>query len=118
MKQPRNLASQNKTLFISELPYPHVTYIIAAHGQFNNLLENDIEKLPTKRYLEKLHSLYDLDIFSLNTSQNSNINPDFQYNNQICANYYLPSCFNDLKKHLKIHPFQLYIIILEVCNCT
>jgi len=45
-----------------------------------------------------MHSLYDLDIFSLNTSQNSNINPDFQCNNRICANYYSPSSFNVLKK--------------------
>ena len=71
---------------------------VASHGQFNNLLETDKRFLPTKRYLDKLHSLYDLDIFSLNMRQNTDINPDFQCQNQISANYYSPYSFNDLKK--------------------
>jgi len=32
----------------------------------------------------------------MNSSQNSNIDPDFQFNNQICTNYYSPSSFSNV----------------------
>ena len=80
---------------------------VASHGQFNNLLETDKRFLLTKRYLDKLHSLYDLDIFSLNMRQNTDINPDFQCQNQISANYYLPYSFNDLKKVAENSSFSI-----------
>ena len=41
------------------------------NSQFNNL---DTSSLPTKKYLEKLFSFHDFDLFSLNTA--SSINPD------------------------------------------
>ena len=52
-----------KSLF-KELPY-HNYNIVNSHGRFNNLLRT---KLPSKRILENLPSLYDLDIFKLNTA--------------------------------------------------
>ena len=52
-----------KSSIRSELPYANAD-IIRAHGQFNNMLNSD---LPTKKYLDKLHSIYDLDLFCLNT---------------------------------------------------
>ena len=55
--------------------------------------------LPTKRTLDKLHSIYDFDLFSLNSTVNSNIDPDLQsFHNQIRANYYSPYSFNERKQ--------------------
>ena len=54
-----------------ELPHFGVNHFVPLHGQFNNL---NTTFLPTKKYLEKLSSIHDLDLFSLNTA--SNINPD------------------------------------------
>ena len=54
-----------------ELPYFGVNHFVPLHSQFNNV---NITSLPTKKYLEKLSSFHDLDLFSLNTA--SNINPD------------------------------------------
>jgi hypothetical protein len=53
-----------------ELPYNNVN-ILECHGQFNNSIATN---LPTKKELDKLCSIYDLDLFNLNT--NTNINPD------------------------------------------
>ena len=44
--------------------------IIQAHGQFNNSLNSD---LSIEKYLDKLCSLYDLNLFSLNTQNNLNL---------------------------------------------
>ena len=43
--------------------------LVLAHGQFNNSLKSE---LSTKRDLDKLHSLYDLDLFNLNTAFDTN----------------------------------------------
>ena len=44
---------------------------MTVHGEFNNLLTEN--RLPTKKSLDKLHSLYDFDFFKLNTRQSINI---------------------------------------------
>ena len=81
---------------LQELPYYGVSDLISCHGQFNNTLSYD---LPTKKYLEKLSSLYDLDLFSLNVREN--INPDLNLINQhIQSNYYSPHSFNVLRNRL------------------
>jgi hypothetical protein len=61
-----------KSLF-RELPL----YIVQSHGQFNNSLTNE---LPTKRYLNKLPCMYDIDFFNLNvnSSTNSDRNSNFE----------------------------------------
>ena len=64
------LNSQRRSLF-HELPY-FGQNITLAHGQFNNCLSCH---LPSKKYLETLCSIYDLDLFSLNTGEAHN--PDF-----------------------------------------
>ena len=51
----------NKVL-IRELPYHGINHI-QFHGQFNNNLQSS---LPTKKYLERLTSIHDLDLFNLN----------------------------------------------------
>ena len=40
------------------------------HSRFNNLLQSNIR---SKRYLDKLTSLYELDLFKLNTLCNSDV---------------------------------------------
>lgn len=51
---------------LKELPY-----LADFHGRFNNLLQSNIR---SKRYLDKLTSLYELDLFKLNTLCNSDVN--------------------------------------------
>ena len=53
---------------LKELPYLN---ILNCHGQFNNLLSDE---LPTKKYHEKLSRIHDLDLFTLNVRED--INPD------------------------------------------
>ena len=77
---------------LHELPYYGVSDLISCHGQFNNTLSC---ALPTKKYLEKLSSLHDLDLFTLNVRDN--INPDLNLrNHRIQSNYYSPHSFNVL----------------------
>ena len=47
---------------LRELTYNGIN-IVYAHGQFNNSLPSQI---PTKKYLERLISIFDVDIFNLN----------------------------------------------------
>ena len=53
------LNEKNQNYFCN-LPYSNYN-IIQIHGQFNNLMP-DIN-LPSKRYLERLPSCYDIDLF-------------------------------------------------------
>ena len=62
----------NNAMF-RELPY-HGVNILASHGQFNKSLSSIHI---AKNYLDKLTSLYDLDLFNLNTNPYSDINPDY-----------------------------------------
>ena len=83
----------SKSLF-RELPYTSVSDIAPYHGQFNNVIDNS---LPTKKYLDKLSSLHDLDLFFLNIQNSINSNSDLFYDN-IKIHYYSPHSFNLLKK--------------------
>ena len=78
----KNVCRANKSL-LKNFPYWNVD-IIRTHGQFNNSLNSD---LLTKNYLDKLRSLHELYIFSLNTQ--SSINPDSNLNNQQIRSQYL-----------------------------
>ena len=101
-KQENNL---RKKLF-QELPY-YGANLANTHGQFNNCL---LSPLTSKNNLEKLSSLYHLDLFSLNTSVDVNINPDINAVNQhISCRYYLPNSFHNLKSSHKkwAHGFSI-----------
>ena len=85
-----NKVKSAKLLF-QELPYNGVN-IIYSHGQFTNSLEL---QLPTKKYLERLVSIHDLDLFSVNA--HSSIDPDYNALNGIVrCKYYSPSTFTQL----------------------
>lgn len=73
---------------MKELPYygKNITY---CHGEFNNLLLD--RTLPTKKDLDKLHSLHDMDLFNLNTRH------CFDSDQKIRSNYYSPYSFKTLK---------------------
>ena len=92
----RSICSANNSILnFNVLPYLNVD-IIRAHGQFNNSMNSD---LPTKKYLDKLRSLHDLDLFSLNAQ--SNINPDSNLGNQqIRSQYFSPHSFCKFKNSL------------------
>ena len=84
--------------YLKELPYFNVD-LVQAHGQFNNSLES---LLPTKKYLDKLSSIYDLDLFSLNID--SNLNPDCNFAvQQIRCQYFSPPSFSMFKNTLKVN---------------
>ena len=63
------------------------------HGDFNNSLNSNLR---TKAQLERLNSLHDLDLFSLNTNPNI-INFDYNIPVTTChSNYYSPHSFKQL----------------------
>ena len=83
----------NKNL-LRELPY-YGANIVVVHGLFNN--SASISRTPNV-YLEKLHSLYDLDLFSLNRRIDTSINPDYNILSQHFRSlYYSPNSFYNLK---------------------
>ena len=73
------------------MPYSNQN-IIQCHGQFNNLIN-----LPSKRYLERLPSFHDIDLFSLNLDLNFNSNLESPLFHPIRRKYYSPHNFNQLK---------------------
>ena len=80
-----------------ELPY-FGQNITLAHGQFNNCIQ--ASHLPTKKYLEKLTSIYDLDLFRLNAAKTLDPDNDNLYYNRIQNRYYSPHSFNKFKTEL------------------
>ena len=85
---------RNRKLFLKELPYYNFTgNLTLYHGQFNNsLIQN---QLPTKRQLENLNGLHDLDLFRLNSNLDDSLNINNNlFNQQIYSRYYSPYNFN------------------------
>ena len=73
-----------------ELPYYGQDFI-SFHGRFNNSNNNT---LPTKKYLDNLTSIYDLDLFSLNTRNAVDTHDNFH---KIYSNYYSPHSYSVIK---------------------
>ena len=70
--------------------------IAYADGQYNNSLPSQIT---SKKYLERLTSIFDVDIFNLN-DDNSLIDPGLNcVFKSICCKYYSPLSFNQQFKH-------------------
>ena len=83
---------------LRELPYFSYTgNIIQIHGQFNNSLSTPCK---TKRDLDKFTCLYDLDLFSLNTDLDFNLNPANQSFVRVPSRYYFPHSFRQMKTKL------------------
>jgi len=76
---------------LKELPYYDVN-IPLVHGQFNNSLDSPYT---SKKYLDNLPGLFDLDIFNLNNTTNLHIDPDHNIvNSQIRCRYFSPHSFH------------------------
>ena len=90
---------------LRELPYNGIN-IVYAHGQFNNSLPS---QTPSKKYLERLTSFFDVDIFNLNYD-NSLVDPDLNcLFKSIRCGYYSPAQTLSLFQHL---------FLLVVLECT
>ena len=94
----------NKSL-LKELPYFNLTSCLPSlHGQFNNIF---LGNLPSNRDVESLPSLYDLDIFSLNTNLDHVYNPNLKLSSQrLQSGYYSSHSFKQVcstfaKQHAK-----------------
>lgn len=95
MKGSKAVAEKSARLTLKELPFFSYTgNLIQIHGQFNNSLSTFCK---TKRDLDKLTCLYDLDLFTLNTVLDCNLNPDNQSFVRIPSRYYSPHSFRQMK---------------------
>ena len=105
----------SKALF-RELPY-NGQNIRQCRGSFNNLMP--IENLPSKKYLDRLPSLNDIDLFSLNADF-VNKNSDLEYSSirLVRCKYYSPHSFSLLTNKLDKQVFrsQLTLFHNNVCS--
>ena len=80
------------------LPYFTCSGCLAEiHGQFNSSV---LTTYKTKKELEKLTSLYDLDLFSLNTTVDYNLSSAEYSSNTITSRYFSPHSFKEMKTKL------------------
>ena len=99
MASAKNNARINKAN-IRELPFYNLNSL-----DFHNLFTNDSSySPPTRRYLDRLTSIHNLDLFSLNT-RDKNSEFEFDLNpNVVRSNYYSPHSFNNMKNNLNNNP--------------
>jgi len=79
---------------LKELPYfSYNGDLSQIHGRFNNSFS-----IPWKseRDLDKLISLYDIDLFSLNTTLDYNLNPFIQSFYKLFSKYFSPNSFRQM----------------------
>ena len=117
MRTHNKQAEKNNKCTLRELPYFSYRGDLASlHGRFNNSLSST---KPTKRNLEKLTSLYDLDLFSLNNDNVSNPEELFPY---IRSKYYSPHSFEELKNSLQNkeieQSFSIFHNNIRSINCN
>ena len=80
------------------LPYYSYSGCLAEmHGQFNSSVSTTCK---SKKELEKLTGLNDLDLFSLNTTLDYNLNPVDYSSNIITSRYFSPHSFKEMKTKL------------------
>ena len=87
-----------KALF-RELPY-NGQNIRQCHGSFNNLMP--IENLSSKKYLDRLPSLNDIDLFRLNADNVNNNDLEYSSIRPVRCKYYSPHSFSILTNKLSI----------------
>ena len=100
MKLRRNKSEERaRKLLLSELPYFNFRGNLAFYqGQFNKSIPTDWWP---RRNLDKLNSLYDLDIFSLNSNMDAYLNTEFNLPNQrMQSRYFSPHSFKMFKQNL------------------
>ena len=105
MASEKQQAKINKSLR-REMPY-FGKIVSVCHGKFNNLLP--FSNLPSKKYLENLPSLYDVDLLSLNFTKNSD--HDLTAFPFIRCKYYSPHSFNLLKQRNFRYKRSFYTVL-------
>ena len=101
MKKCNRTIANDLRSTLKELPYFNFTGDLAAfHGQTNNSVTT-LSK--SKRNLDRLPGLYDLDLFSLNSGFDQNFNPDNNLiNSRIQSRYFSPHSFNILNNKISL----------------
>ena len=91
-----------------ELPYYNYTGSLTMHyGQFNNSVMDKHQ--PTKYELQNLPSLYDINLFDLNTILDSNISTcENLHNNQIKSTNFSPHAFHHAKSKWPKNCFSVF----------
>ena len=88
-------ADKSRRSLLKELPYFSFGGDLSMiHGQFNNSF---VTLCKTRRNFDKLSSIYDLDLFYLNTHIDYNLSPLGQSHMQIHSRYFSPHSFRDMK---------------------
>ena len=97
-----------RKILLKELPYYNYTgSLVMLYGQFNNILMDKHQ--PTKYELQNLPSLYDINLFGLNTILDSNISPyENLHNNQIKSRYFSPHAFHHAKPKWPNNCFSVF----------
>ena len=107
---PNSVQTKLTTALFRELPYS-CQNIRQCHGSFNNLMP--IENLPSKKYLDHLPSLNDIDLFSLNADNVNNSDLEYSSIRPIQCKYYSPLSFSLLTKKLKKQVFQSQLTLFH-----
>ena len=88
-------ADKSRRSLLKELPYFSCGGDLSMiHGQSNNSF---VTLCKTRRNLDKLSSIYDLDLFNLNTRIYYNLSPSGQSHMRIHSRYFSPHSFRDMK---------------------
>ena len=113
MKLRRNKTEEKaRKLLLQELPYFNFRGNLAlCHGQLNTSISTPCQ---SRRNLDKLTSLYDLDIFSLNIYFDVNLNADQNlFNQRIQSRYFSPHSFKMFKEKLSENEIQSSLSIFH-----
>ena len=107
MATAKEIAKQNRHLF-QEMPFYGVNFI-----QSSNLFDNN-SNLSTKKQLDCLTSLYDLDLFNLNAPDDNSAFNQLQF--IVRCKYYSPHSFDQLKNNstLAINNARFSILRINV----
>ena len=101
----------NKSLLRDLLYFNFRGNLVLAHGQFNNSLNSG---LPTKRDLDKLHSLYDLDLFNLNMAFDTNQTDNDALTSQfIRSRYFSPHSLKQFTNNLTQSSYLSKIVFIH-----
>ena len=89
-KELQHRIKENKSL-LKHLPYYDCKILRSVHPQFNSLMNTD---LVSRKSLDSLNSLYDLNLFQLN-SMDRLVDPEVNLaSNYIRSKYYTPHSFS------------------------
>ena len=87
---PTSYETKQNKLMLRKLPH-HGENLLYCHGRFNNLISAN--NLPSKKFLDRLPSLYDIDLFNLNADNNQFSDSDSLAIRPIRCKYYSPHSF-------------------------